>query len=120
MVSEAAKTNNAMQHLVGTVTFMDEGTVVPMMKDWARGTTQATLGAAKRGTWGGELVNSILQFKSFPIAMISNHWQRLQSMPSTAGKIGYAAELIAASTVLGALSVQMKSLAAGSNPQNRT
>src|SRR5262249_33841379 len=28
---------DAMQHLVGSV-FMDEGTVVPMMKDWARAT----------------------------------------------------------------------------------
>lgn len=110
---------DALQHLVGTV-FMDEGTVVPMMKDWARGSVQSVLGAAKRGTWGGELVNSILQFKSFPVAMMANHWQRLQSMPSPAGKILYAAELIASSTILGALSVQMKSLASGSNPQDMT
>ena len=115
----AGARRDALQHLVGTV-FMDEGTVVPMMKDWARGSTQSVLGAAKRGTWGGELVNSILQFKSFPIAMMSNHWQRLQSMPTPAGKALYAAELIASTTILGALSVQLKSLASGNNPQDMT
>ena len=91
-----------------------------MMKDWARGDVNHTLGAAKRGTWGGELVNSILQFKSFPISMMYNHWQRLQSMPTPAGKALYAVELAATATIMGALSVQMKSIASGQNPQNMT
>ena len=35
---------DAMQHLVGSV-FMDEGTAVPMMKDWTRATTTHRLGS---------------------------------------------------------------------------
>ena len=110
---------DALQHLIGVV-HMDEGTAVPMMKDWARASVSAKLGAPVRGTIGGELVNSILQFKSFPISMISNHWQRMQSMPTPAGKAMYAAELAVSATILGALSVQMKSLASGYNPQDMT
>jgi hypothetical protein len=117
-VSEGVK-RDALQHLVGSI-FMDEGTVVPMMKDWARASVAHQMGAAKRGTWGGELANSILQFKSFPLAMISNHWQRMMSMPTTAGKAMYATELAVTATILGALSVQMKSLASGYNPQDMT
>ena len=68
----------------------------------------------------GELMQSILQFKSFPLAMIGNHWQRMMSNPTTAGKAMYAIELGVTATIMGALSVQMKSLASGYNPQDMT
>lgn len=115
--SDAVK-RDAMQQLVGTVS-RDIDTVVPMPTLKARTSIEYQL-AGLRGKGGGELARSILQFKSFPLAMISNHWQRLQAMPTPKGKALYAAELIATSTVLGALSIQLKSLVAGNNPQDMT
>jgi len=107
---------DAMQALVGAVS-RDIDTVVPMPTLKARSSIEYQL-AGLRGKPGGELARSILQFKSFPLAMISNHWQRLQSMPTPVGKAIYAAELIATSTLLGAVSIQLKSLVAGNNPQD--
>jgi hypothetical protein len=109
---------DAMQALIGTVS-RDIDTVVPMPTLKARTSTEYQL-SGLRGKAGGELARSILQFKSFPIAIISNHWQRLQSMPTAGGKALYAAELIATSTMLGALSIQLKSMVAGNNPQDMT
>lgn len=115
--SEGVK-RDAMQALVGAVS-RDVDTVVPMPTLKARASIEyQALG--KRGTAAGEIARSLLQFKSFPIAMISNHWQRLQQMPTPGGKALYAAELIATSTILGALSVQLKSMVAGNNPQDMT
>jgi hypothetical protein len=116
-VADSVK-RDAMQSLVGTVS-RDVDTVVPMPTLKARASIEYQA-IGKRGTLGGEIARSILQFKSFPLAMVSNHWQRLQSMPTPGGKMLYAAELIATSTVLGALSVQLKSMVAGNNPQNMT
>lgn len=115
--SESVK-RDAMQQLVGAVS-KDVDTVVPMPTLKARTSIEYQL-SGLRGKAGGELARSILQFKSFPIAMISNHWQRLQSMQTGAGKALYAAELIATSTILGAISIQLKSMVAGNNPQDMT
>lgn len=109
---------DAMQSLIGVIS-SDVNTIVPMMTDKARASVSVHI-KTDRGTLGGELVNSMLQFKSFPIAMISNHWQRVQSMPTMKGKVLYAAEHIATSAIMGALVVQLKSLASGNNPQDMT
>lgn len=107
---------DAMQQLVGAVS-RDVDTVVPMPTLKARASIEyAALG--KRGTVSGEIARSVLQFKSFPLAMISNHWQRMMAQPTPTGKALYAAELIATSTILGAASVQLKSMVAGNNPQD--
>lgn len=108
---------DAMQSLMAVVA-ADVNTIVPMMTDKAAAATKFRLGGVQRGTIGGEIINSVLQFKSFPLAMISNHWQRIQSMPTVAGKVLYGAELVATSTLLGAMVVQMKGLANGQNPQD--
>jgi hypothetical protein len=42
------------------------------------------------------------------------------SMPTPAGKALYATELMVSSTIMGAIAIQMKSLANGQNPQNMT
>lgn len=109
---------DAMTHLVGVVA-READTVVPMPTDKARASTE-NLFRGLRGTVAGEITRSILQFKAFPIAMISNHWQRLQSMPTGAGKAVYAAELLATCSILGAISIQMKSLVAGNELQDMT
>ena len=108
----------AMQQLVGLVS-RDVDTVVPMMTDKARGTVENQL-SGLRGKVGGELARSVLQFKSFPIAMFSNHWQRLQQQGSLGSKAAYGAGVFATSAIMGAISVQLKSLVAGNNPQDMT
>jgi hypothetical protein len=107
-----------MQALIGVVS-RDVDTVVPMPTLKARASIENAF-YGLRGNVYGELARSVLQFKSFPLAMISNHWQRLQAQPTGMGKAIYAAELVATSTVLGALSVQLKSMVAGNNPQDMT
>lgn len=109
---------DAMQSLVGLVS-RDVDTVVPMPTDRARGSIEHQTAGLRGKVWG-ELVRSALQFKSFPIAMFSNHWQRLQSYSGVGGKALYGAEVFATCSILGALSIQLKSLVAGNNPQDMT
>lgn len=72
----------------------------------------------QRGTWKGELTRSFFLFKSFPIAMITRHYTRALSMETKGGSAAYAAALIAGTTVLGALSVQVNELLTGRDPLN--
>lgn len=77
------------------------------------------LGSTERGTWGGELLRSFLQFKSFPIAMIMRHWDRaLKLNKNTAGKVGYLAALVATQTLMGAVAMQINEIVSGRNPRN--
>lgn len=108
---------DAAMHLIGVIS-RDIDTIVPMMTDKQRASFEYST-AGLRGKVFGELVRSAAQFKSFPIAMISNHLQRLSTMKG-ASKAVYAAELIATTTVLGAAAQQIKSLVAGNNPQDAT
>lgn len=71
----------------------------------------------KRGTAMGEIVKSMLQFKSFSAAFIMRHGSRAMSRPTLGGKAAYAGSLFAMTTVLGGLVVQLKELANGNDPQ---
>lgn len=75
-------------------------------------------GNMQRGTWKGELARSFFLFKSFPITMINRHWHRALGMETKGGTAAYSAALIAGTTVMGALSVQVGELLAGRDPQN--
>lgn len=72
----------------------------------------------QRGTWKGELTRSFFLFKSFPLAMIARHWARGMSMPNAGGRAAYIASLIAATTVLGAASLQVNEVLNGRDPRN--
>jgi hypothetical protein len=87
-----------------------------MMTDRQRAKFEHSAGA--KGTIMGELTRSVIQFKSFPLAMVGNHFQRMMSKGTPQGKALYALELAVTSTLLGAASVQLASLATGSNPQD--
>jgi hypothetical protein len=71
----------------------------------------------QRGTWKGELTRSFFLFKSFPMAMLMRHWMRGMSMPTTGGKAAYIATLIAATTVMGAVSLEASELVKGRDPR---
>lgn len=75
-------------------------------------------GAGQRGTWRGELARSFWLFKSFPVAMLMRHWNRALAQPTGGGRAKYLAALIASTTILGAVSMQIKELLAGRDPRN--
>ena len=73
----------------------------------------ASGGATQRGTVRGELARSVMQFKSFPIAMVSRHWMRMLeapkvtdgSAPAMANRLLYGGAIMVTSmAVIGALS----------------
>ncbi|WP_342052001.1 MULTISPECIES: hypothetical protein [unclassified Cupriavidus] len=84
----------------------------------------ASWGGKQRGTVDGELARSVMQFKSFPIAMISRHWGRvldtpggLEGAPLMANKAFYGiGMLLLTGTMLGGIVTQTKELLAGRDP----
>ncbi|WP_261532603.1 hypothetical protein [Burkholderia multivorans] len=86
------------------------------------------IASATPGTVTGELKKSFMQFKSFPMAMISRHWGRIGDMrrsgdfrvdgaPALANPMAYAAALVVSTTLIGAISTQAKNLLAGKDPE---
>jgi hypothetical protein len=70
----------------------------------------------RRGTGGGEIARSFWQFKSFSIAMMGRHIQRGMAQETSIGKAAYIASLIASTTVLGAMAMQVNEVASGRDP----
>lgn len=71
----------------------------------------------KKGTAGGELMRAVMQFKTFPFAMLTRHWGRSMSMPTTGGRAGQMASLFVLSTITGAMALEIKALADGKDPR---
>jgi hypothetical protein len=110
---------DAAQKLLG-VALSDVDTVVPLMTAKTLGKVEAHGWVGKRGTLGGELIRSFLTFKSFPLSNFQNHLDRMAGRPTVGGSALYAAQVIATSTVMGAIAVQLKAMASGENPQDMT
>lgn len=70
-----------------------------------------------RGTVSGEFIRSIMQFKMFPFSMIVRHWQRAMSLPEYQNKAMYSAALVAATTLMGAVTLEVSELLAGRDPR---
>lgn len=77
-----------------------------------------TTGGLQRGTWKGELTRSFFLFKSFPIAMIARHWMRAMDMDTNLGKAAYIGTLVASTTILGAMAMQINEVLNGRDPRN--
>lgn len=84
--------------------------------------------SGETGTWGGELKKTFMQFKSFPIAMISRHWGRVSEMrrtgafkvegaPFLANPMAYGTALVLSTTLLGAISNQIYNMLMGKDPE---
>lgn len=104
----------------------DESEVAVLNPDLA---TRAitTAGASQAGTLGGELGRATMQFKSFPIAMISRHWRRalqtpqgLEGAPLAANRLVYSGALMASLLGLGAIVFQNKQIITGKDPVDMT
>lgn len=77
----------------------------------------AAMGRARPGSPLGELGRSALQFKTFPVTVMTTHLVRaLKEMGE--GRGGYLAGMVVATTVLGALAMQLKAIANGKDPRD--
>jgi hypothetical protein len=104
----------------------DESEYAVMNPDVATRAIQ-TWGGQRAGTGTGELARATMQFKSFPIAMISRHWRRvlesqpnMDGSPAMANKAAYTAALAVTGTVLGAIAFQTKQTIQGKDPVDMT
>lgn len=104
----------------------DESEYAVMNPDIATRAIQ-TWGGQQAGTGVGELARATMQFKSFPIAMISRHWRRIleskagvDGAPAMANKAAYTAALAITGTALGAIAFQTKQVTQGKDPVDMT
>lgn len=74
-------------------------------------------GGVRPGTIMGEFVRSAMQFKAFPLSIIYTHLLRAIHGTGGLNRAQYAAHLLIATTVMGALAMQVKSLLAGRDPR---
>ena len=81
-------------------------------------TRAITSGGFSRTSIEGTAMRSGMQFKSFPVAVILSHLYRGLNQASTGKKAAYMAELVVATTVMGALALQLKEIARGREPRN--
>lgn len=72
-----------------------------------------------RGTWKGEIGRSMLQFKSFTWALMTQHGQRAMAQHGY-GKAQYVASLVALTTIMGGISLQLGAIAVGKDPMDMT
>jgi hypothetical protein len=82
-----------------------------------------TFGGTQAGTGAGEIARTIMQFKSFPVAMITRHWNRMlegghgaDGGPMLANRTAYGMALLATLTGLGAVATQEKQILQGKDP----
>jgi hypothetical protein len=86
-----------------------------------------TMGGQQAGTWGGEIARTVMQFKSFPIAMITRHWARMlegthgaDGAPILANRSAYGFALMTTLMGLGAVATQEKQMLQGKDPIDMT
>ena len=84
-------------------------------------TRAETTRGLQRGTLGGEFNRAFFLFRSFPIAMMEKHFRRARFLAqhgSHADQLAYAAGMLVATTVFGAISLQVQNLLNGKDFQD--
>jgi hypothetical protein len=119
-----ARANEVVAKVIGLIT--DESEYAVINPDLATRTLQSG-GGMPAGTIRGELARSVMQFKSFPVAMISRHWRRmldapqgLDGAPALANRLAYGGAMMVALTSLGAVAFQAKQIVQGKDPLDMT
>lgn len=105
----------------------DEGETAVINPDLAT-RAATTFGGTQAGTIRGELARSVMQFKAFPLAMVSRHWRRMLDAPQVAdgsapmlgNRLVYTGALLATTTALGAIALQAKQVVQGKDPIDMT
>ena len=119
------RANEVVAKVLGLI--QDESEFAVLNPDLAT-KTLASGGGKQRGTVTGELARSVMQFKSFPIAMVSRHWRRMldspqvsdHSAPAMANRLMYSGALMLTTTALGAIALQAKQIVSGKDPIDMT
>ena len=78
-----------------------------------------TGGGQQAGTASGEFFRTAMQFKSFPIAMLTRHWRRMLEGAGDGAPMNrytYAMALAVTTMGLGAIATQAKQILAGKDP----
>lgn len=118
------RSNEVVAKVLGMI--KDESEYAVLNPDLATRTMQ-TWGGKQRGTVDGELARSVMQFKSFPIAMMTRHWRRMletpqgmEGAPVLANKLAYSSALMVSLTAFGAIVAQTKEILNGRDPIDMT
>lgn len=77
----------------------------------------AFAGMGRPGTIAGELTRSFMMYKNFGVTLVMTHGRRMAMQSTPLGKIGYGGALIGTATMLGAVSLQLKEISKGRDPQ---
>lgn len=119
-----ARASEVVAKVLGLIT--DESEYAVINPDMAT-KLAASGGGLSRGSVRGELARSVMQFKSFPVAMISRHWRRMLDAPQgkagapiLANKLAYGASMMVSLTALGAVAFQNKQIVQGKDPLDMT
>lgn len=80
----------------------------------------ALYGETKPGSFAGELLRSGGAYKSYPMALMVGQYRRMMARPTPLARAQYGAAFLAGTTMLGALSVQLKEVAKGRDPRPMT
>lgn len=117
--AEPRRVNEVIAKVLGMV--KDESEYAVINPDMTTKAIQ-TWGGLQSGTVSGELARSVMQFKSFPVAMLSRHWRRMMDAPQVEGaplmgnRLAYGAGMALTLTLLGAVAFQAKQVVSGKDP----
>lgn len=111
---KTAAAEKLLEIAYGEMQFAARGASSPGIED------RAMLGLDKlpAGTIAGELGRFMLQFKSVPLGLFRQHWERMQGLNTWGSKTAYAAKYVGYSMLMGALATELKALINGQNPRN--
>lgn len=114
---EAAKARrDAIVKLLGAVNTESEFAIVT--PGWRERST--FYGSLQRGTFPGEIWRSILQFKAFPWAMLQRGMDAVANQDTPTSKAAMTAYLVVATTVGGAMLMQVREMLSGKDPRDMT
>lgn len=68
------------------------------------------------GSWQGFILGGVMQFKTYAASMLMRHGSRALAQDGLKGKAAYALPLIAMTTLLGGLVVQLREIKNGNDP----
>lgn len=74
-------------------------------------------GAAPKGTIVGEVLRTGFQFKAFPATIMLQQWRRTMALQGGWNRAKYAAQVVCATTLMGALALQLKEISKGRDPR---
>ncbi|MFN3991239.1 MAG: hypothetical protein ACK4IS_13385 [Erythrobacter sp.] len=73
-------------------------------------------GNARKGTIVGEVLRTGFQFKAFPATIMLQQYQRMMALSNGWDRAGYAVQVGIATTLMGALALQLKAISKGQDP----